>query len=56
MVDVAALVPADKDMYCCIDWETYAPLLFDHGEGSYSPAYCPEARYHGGHGCGCVVF
>jgi hypothetical protein len=53
-VDVAAVVPAGKDMHCCIDWETYAPLLFDHGEGSYSPAFCPEARYHGGHGCGCL--
>ena len=53
-VDVAAIVPADKDMYCCIDWETYAPLLFDHGKDSYSRNYCPEARYHGGHGCGCL--
>jgi|EP01047_Picozoa_sp_COSAG01_P059654 hypothetical protein len=53
-VDVAVIVPADKDMFCCIDWETYTPLLFDHGEGSYEPPSCPEAWGHGAHGCGCL--
>ena len=28
--DVAAIVPEGKDMYCCIDWETYTPVFFDH--------------------------
>jgi hypothetical protein len=24
------IVPAGKDMYCCIDWEGYTPVIFDH--------------------------
>ena len=53
-VDVQVIVPADTDMYCCIDWETYTPLLFDHGAGSFRPPFCPAAWGHGAHGCGCV--
>lgn len=51
--DVAGIVPADKDMYCCIDWETYTPLIFDHGAGSFAPRFCPASYGHGAHGCGC---
>ena len=24
------IIPAGKDMYCCIDWEQYTPVLLDH--------------------------
>ena len=33
--DVPAVVPAGKDMYCCIDWETYTPVLFDHATAAH---------------------
>jgi hypothetical protein len=29
--DVAAIVPeGNDDMYCCIDWEEYVPVFYDH--------------------------
>ena len=44
--DVAATVPADKDMYCCIDWEQYTPVIFDHAtatkpQGGPGSGGCP---------------
>jgi hypothetical protein len=37
------VVPPDKAMYCCIDWEGYTPVIFDHAT---------PARPHGGPGSG----
>jgi hypothetical protein len=26
----STIVPVGRDMYCCIDWEEYVPVIFDH--------------------------
>lgn len=41
--DVARTVPADTDMYCCIDWEQYTPVIYDHATAAHP---------HGGPGSG----
>lgn len=33
--DVAATVPANRDMYCCIDWEQYTPVIWDHATAAH---------------------
>jgi hypothetical protein len=41
----AGCVPADADAYCVIDWETYTPVIHDHGQ----PGGCPGAYSPGRH-------
>jgi hypothetical protein len=38
-------VPADEDMYCVIDWETYAPYILDHGRPGGCPGAYTRSRY-----------
>jgi len=50
------IIPAGKDMYCCIDWESYTPVIFDHGTAAHSGG-CPGpySRYSQP-GSACTMF
>lgn len=41
------IVPANKDMYCPIDWESYTPVIFDHATKTHPAGGPGSGGCHG---------